>query len=67
MGLSRSTGWIVLVVGVVILLATIFAGDLGLGGTNMGGIKHILGLIIGVVLIVAGLYVAMRPQPAGVK
>jgi hypothetical protein len=57
----------VLAIGIVVLLVTIFASDLGLGGTNMGGIKHILGLIVGVVLVAGGLYFAMRPQPAGVK
>lgn len=66
MGLPRSAGWILLAIGVVILLATIFASDLGLGGTEYG-IKHILGLIVGVVLVVGGLFVTLRAQPAGVK
>jgi hypothetical protein len=65
-GLPRSIGWIALAIGVVILLATVFASDLGLGGTEYG-IKHILGLIIGIVLVAGGLFVAMRPQPAGAK
>jgi hypothetical protein len=29
--------------------------------------KHILGLIVGVVLVAFGLFVTLRPQPAGVK
>jgi hypothetical protein len=66
MGLPRSAGWIVLAIGIIVLLATIFASDLGLGGTSYG-IKHILGLVIGVVLIAGGLFVSLRPQPAGVK
>jgi hypothetical protein len=64
MNLPRSTGWILLAIGVIVLLATIFASDLGLGGTTYG-LKHILGLVIGIVLAVVGLYAALRPQPAG--
>jgi hypothetical protein len=66
MALPRSAGWVALAIGIVVLLATIFASDLGLGGTEYG-IKHILGLIIGVVLAAGGLFVTLRPQPAGVK
>jgi hypothetical protein len=64
MSISGTTGWIVLAVGVVLLLVTIFAGDLGLGGTQYGA-KHIVGLVLGVVLVAVGLYGAMRPAPAG--
>ena len=66
MGLTRSTGWIILAVGIIVLLITFFASDLGLGGTQYG-IKHILGLIVGIVLAAVGLYAAMRPVPAGTK
>lgn len=66
MSLSGPTGWIVLAIGVVLLLVTIFAGDLGLGGTQYG-IKHIVGLILGVVLVAVGLYGAMRPSAGGPK
>ena len=66
MGLTPSTGWIILAVGIIVLLVTFFASDLGLGGTEYG-IKHILGLIVGVVLTLVGLYGAFRPAPAGTK
>jgi hypothetical protein len=66
MGLPRSAGWIALAIGIVILVVTIFASDLGLGGTEYG-IKHILGLIIGIVLAAGGIFVTLRPQSAGVK
>lgn len=66
MALNRSTGWIILAVGIIVLLITIFANDLGLGGTQFG-IKHILGLIVGIVLAGIGLYAAFRPVPAGTK
>jgi hypothetical protein len=66
MGLPRTAGWIVLAIGVIVLIVTVFASDLGLGGTQYGA-KHIIGLVIGIVLAVAGLYVALRPEPAGVK
>ena len=66
MGLTRSTGWIVLAVGVVVLLLTVFASDLGLGGTEYG-LKHILGLVVGIVLAAVGLFAALRSVPAGTK
>jgi hypothetical protein len=66
MALNRSTGWIILAVGIVALLITFFASDLGLGGTQYG-IKHIILLIVGIVLAGIGLYAALRPVPTGTK
>lgn len=64
MTMSRPMGWIGLIVGIVLILLAIFAAQLGLGGTNLTGLKHIILLVAGVVLLVGGLVVAMRGQPA---
>lgn len=63
MNLPRPAGWIGLVVGVVLVLLAVFAAPLGLGGTAFG-LKHIVVLVVGIILAVAGLYVALRPEEA---
>jgi uncharacterized protein YacL len=60
MAIPRSVGWLGLVVGIVLLLVAVFAAQLGLGGTTYG-LKHIVVLVVGIVLAVAGLYIALRP------
>jgi hypothetical protein len=56
-------GWIGLVAGIAFILLAIFAGQLGLGGTTFG-LKHLVLIVVGVVLVAGGLVVAMRGQPA---
>lgn len=62
--MSKSVSWIVVVVGVIVLLMAIFAGQLGLGGTTWG-LKHIVTLVVGLVLIAVGLFTALRPSGVG--
>jgi CDP-diglyceride synthetase len=61
--MSRNVGWLGLIIGIVCLLIAIFAAQLGLGGTTWG-MKHIVVLAVGVVLIAGGLFTALRPSSA---
>lgn len=58
-----SVGWIAVVIGVLLLLVAFFGSQLGLGGTTFGP-KHVVVLAVGVVVLVAGLYLALRRQTA---
>jgi hypothetical protein len=44
--------WLVLVVGIVLALVSVFADQIGLGRTPNFGWKQTVGLIIGLVLVV---------------
>lgn len=61
--MSKSVGWLILIVGVVAILLALFAAQLGLGGTTWGP-KHIIVLVVGIVLIAGGLFTALRPSQA---
>ncbi len=61
----QTIGWIGAVVGIVLILVALFAAQLGLGGTTFGP-KHLLVLVVGVVAVVAGVYLALRrPKASG--
>ena len=54
---SRQTwSWLMLVVGVVLALISIFADRIGVGATPGFGWKQTLGLLIGLALFVLGLW-----------
>jgi len=59
----QAIGWAGLALGVVLILVSFFAADLGLGGTTFGP-KHIITLVAGIVLVVAGAFVAWRQSKA---
>jgi hypothetical protein len=59
----QTAGWAGVVIGIVLILVAIFAEQLGLGGATFG-IRHILTLAVGIVLVGAGALVAMRSRPA---
>jgi len=61
--MNKGVGWIVLVIGIVLLLIALFAAQLGLGGTTWG-LKHIVTLVVGIILIAGGLFTAVRPSTA---
>jgi len=61
--MSSSIGWVGVVIGIILVLVAIFAGQLGLGGAGLGP-KHLVVLVVGIVLIVAGAIVAMRSSSA---
>jgi len=51
---NKTLGIVFIVVGVLIIAAVVLAGPLHLASTSWG-IKHILGLILGLVILAAGL------------
>ncbi len=55
---TKSIGWVGLVVGIVLVLVALFGSQFGLGGGF--GTKHIIVLVVGIVLVVVGAYLAWR-------
>jgi hypothetical protein len=54
--MAKRSGLVVLVVGVLLVLLSIFADSLGIGGKPGFGYKQTIGLVIGVVLVAFGLW-----------
>jgi len=52
--------WVVIGIGALLVLIALFADPLGLGGQSGFGWKQGLGLVIGAVVILAGLYLRRR-------
>jgi uncharacterized membrane protein len=52
----QARSWVMLVVGVVLAIISIFADRIGLGASPGFGWKQTLGLLVGVALIVLGLW-----------
>ena len=55
---KKTIGIILLVVGVVLLLVSVFADQIGIGSTAGFGYKQIAGSVAGIVIAIAG-YVMM--------
>lgn len=51
---KKTLGLILTVIGIIILLISLFADPLGIGGYPGLGVKQIVGIVIGVVMIVVG-------------
>jgi hypothetical protein len=58
-----STGWIAVLVGVILALVAVFAEQIGIGGASFG-LKHLAVLGLGIVLVVGGLGVSLLPSRA---
>ena len=54
MGNNKTIGMVLLVVGVIVLIGSLGADVIGLGGDARFGIRQILGTVIGLILTVAG-------------
>ncbi len=52
--------WVLIGVGVLLLLISAFAYPLGLGHPGFGW-KKTIGVVVGALIIVAGLYLSRRP------
>jgi hypothetical protein len=57
---QKNLGYILIVVGVVILLVSVFADTLGIGSSASFGWKQIAGTVIGVLVALAGGWLATR-------
>ena len=61
----RLLGWVVMVIGVVILVVSVFANQFGVGDTGSFGWKQITGTVVGGAIVVLGLAVLILARPAG--
>jgi hypothetical protein len=61
---NPALAWILIGIGVVLALISGFAYALGLGQNPGFGWKKMLGVIIGALIVVAGLYLTRRPPGA---
>ena len=52
----RTWSWLMLVAGLLLALASLFADPLGLGATPGFGYKQTLGLLVGAALVVLGVW-----------
>jgi hypothetical protein len=57
--MSRTWGWVAIVVGIILVLIALFGGQLGFGGTNLLGIRHVIAFVVGIVVLVVGAYLAL--------
>jgi hypothetical protein len=56
--MNKTTGIIMIVIGLLILAAVVLAAPLHLAGSSYG-IKKISGLVIGAIILIVGLFSAM--------
>jgi uncharacterized membrane protein len=63
--LRRNIGWLVTLAGVVIVLIGALADQIGLGGDgpNEFGSKQVAAVVVGIVILAAGVVVALWPAP----
>ena len=59
--MNSTTSWLAVALGVIVVLVALFGSAIGVGGTTFG-FRHIVILIVGIVLVLGGIFVAMRPR-----
>jgi len=59
---TKTIGLILFVIGILITAFVLLASPLGILGTSFG-LKHVLGLIVGLVVLVAGGYMSFVKKP----
>src|SRR5262249_820373 len=57
--MSRTWGWVAIAVGIILVLIALFGGQLGFGGTNLLGIRHVIACVVRTVALAAGAYLAL--------
>ena len=60
MGGKKTTGIVLLVVGIVILLLSLIADPIGIGGSPGFGAYQIVGAIVGAVVAIVGLVLTLQ-------
>ncbi len=60
---NRTLGIVLIILGILILAAVFLAGPLHLASAAFGT-KHIIGLVIGAIVLIAGFVFAARTKPA---
>lgn len=61
---DRRMSVVLIVVGIILIAISILAHNLGLGSPGLG-LKKIIGLVAGVILVLVGLWGAFARQPVG--
>ena len=63
MSRKRLAGWVIFAGGLVLLVVSLFADQLGIGGGNgTFGLRQITGTVAGVVILVVGVVIALRKR-----
>ena len=60
MGNNKTIGTVLLIVGVIVLIVSLGADAIGLGGGARFGGQQILGAVVGVILLIAGFVYSRR-------
>ena len=60
MGGKKTVGIVLLVVGIVVLVLSLAADPIGIGGSPRFGYQQIIGTIAGVIVAVVGLFLTLR-------
>jgi hypothetical protein len=63
MQLTRNSGLLLGALGVIVIIFAFIAHSIGIGHSGFG-IKHVIVLVIGIILLLAGGGIAMRSQGA---
>jgi len=61
---GKTAGIVLLVVGIVVLLLSLLADAIGIGGNPIFGRNQIAGTIAGAIVTVVGLVLTLRKQPS---
>jgi hypothetical protein len=64
MGPIKILGIICLIVGIIILVLSLIADSVGVGGSPGFGWKQIVGAIVGVIIGIVGLILTFKKQPS---
>ena len=59
---QRNIGLVVAVIGLIVIVVFVLADVIGVGGTrDTFGYRQIIGVVVGIVLVLVGLFVSRRP------
>lgn len=60
MGRIKTAGIVLLVIGIVVLLLSLLADVIGIGGSPVFGYRQIVGVIVGAIVAVVGLVLTLK-------
>ncbi len=59
--MARVVGWLIVVVGLLLVLLAVFGGEVGLLAVRFGR-GHVIALVLGLICLGLGGYLALRPR-----